>query len=99
MTDPLRCCRPAGADSGGYQALVTWAETHGRIEAFGIEGTGSYGAGLASTVRRAGHRIVEVNRGDRRTRRAVGKSDTVDAESVLVATVNFPFVATENRTL
>ncbi len=35
------------ADSGGYEALVTWAETHGRIEAFGIEGTGSYGAGLA----------------------------------------------------
>ena len=33
------------ADSGGYEALVTWAETHGRIEAFGIEGTGSYGAG------------------------------------------------------
>ena len=31
------------ADSGGYQALITWAETHGRIEAFGIEGTGSYG--------------------------------------------------------
>ena len=68
------------ADSGGYQALVTWAETHGRIEAFGIEGTGSYGAGRASTVRRAGHRIVEVNRGDRRTRRAAGKSDTIDAE-------------------
>ena len=44
------------ADSDGYQALVTWAETHGRIEAFGIEGTGSYGAGLASTVRRAGRK-------------------------------------------
>ena len=44
------------ADSGGYQALITWAETHGRIEAFGIEGTGSYGAGLARAVRRAGHR-------------------------------------------
>ena len=29
-------------DSGGYQALITWAETHGRIDAFGIEGTGSY---------------------------------------------------------
>ncbi len=56
-------------DSGGYQALITWAETHGRIEAFGIEGTGSYGAGLARAVRRAGHRVVEVNRGDRRTRR------------------------------
>ena len=57
------------ADSGGYQALITWAETHGRIEAFGIEGTGSYGAGLARAVRRARHRVVEVNRGDRRTRR------------------------------
>ena len=68
------------ADSGGYQALITWAETHGRIEAFGIEGTGSYGAGLARAVRRAGHRVVEVNRGDRRTRRAAGKSDTIDAE-------------------
>ena len=41
------------ADSRGYQALITWAETHGRIEAFGIEGTGSYGAGLARAVRRA----------------------------------------------
>ena len=68
------------ADSGGYEALVTWAETHGRIEAFGIEGTGSYGAGLARVVHRAGHHVVEVNRGDRRTRRAAGKSDTIDAE-------------------
>ena len=68
------------ADSGGYQALITWAEAHGPIEAFGIEGTGSYGAGLAGTVRQAGHRVVEVNRGDRRTRRAAGTSDTVDAE-------------------
>ena len=68
------------ADSGGYQALITWAETHGRIEAFGVEGTGSYGAGLARAVRRAGHRVVEVNRGARRTRRAAGKSDTIDAE-------------------
>ena len=41
------------ADSGGYQALITWAETHGRIEAFGIEGTGRYGAGLARAGRRA----------------------------------------------
>ena len=68
------------ADSGGYQALITWAETHGRIDAFGIEGTGSYGASLARAVRRAGHRVLEVNRGDRRTRRAAGKSDTIDAE-------------------
>ena len=48
--------------------------------AFGVEGTGSYGAGLTWAVRRAGHRVVEVNRGDRRTRRTAGTSDTIDAE-------------------
>jgi transposase len=69
------------ADSGGYRQLIAWAQAHGRIEAFGIEGTGSYGAGLTSAVRRAGHRVVEVNREDRRTRRANGKSDTIDAET------------------
>ena len=69
------------ADSSGYQALLMWAPTHGRIETFGIEGPGSDGAGLARAVRRAGHRVVDVNRGDQHTRRAVGKSDTVDAES------------------
>ena len=41
-------------DSGGYEALLTWAETYGRIDAFAIEGAGSYGAGLACAVRRAG---------------------------------------------
>jgi transposase len=68
------------ADSGGYRQLAEWAEQLGRIEAFGVEGTGSYGAGLASALRRGGHRIVEVNRGNRQARRANGKSDTADAE-------------------
>ena len=69
------------ADSGGCQALIAWAESQGRIEAFGIEGTGSYGAVLARAVGRAGHRVAEVNRADRRLRRAAGKSDTIDAEA------------------
>ena len=73
--------RSCAADSDGYQQLITWAERHGRIAAFGIEGTGSYGAGLARAVRRAGHQVLEVNRGDRRTRRIAGKSDPVDAET------------------
>ena len=73
--------RSCAADSDGYQQLITWAECHGRVAAFGIEGTGSYGAGLARAVRRAGHQVLEVNRGDRRTRRIAGKSDTVDAET------------------
>ncbi len=73
--------RSFAADAGGYRELVDWAESHGRLLAFGIEGTGSYGAGLTSAVRRRGHRVVEVNRGDRRGRRANGKSDTLDAEA------------------
>ena len=69
------------ADSGGDQALLTWAETHGRIQAFGIEGPGGSGVGLARAVRRAGYRVVEVNRADRRLRRVAGKSDRIDAEA------------------
>jgi transposase len=69
------------ADSGGYQALIDWAESFGRLDSFGVEGTGSYGVGLAGAIRRRGHRVVEVNRADRRSRRVNGKSDTLDAEA------------------
>lgn len=44
--------RSARADRAGYAELVGWARTLGVVEAFGIEGTGSYGVGLASFVRR-----------------------------------------------
>jgi transposase len=71
----------ASADRAGYAELVTWARTLGAIEAFGIEGTGSYGVGLASFVRRQALRVVEVNHCDRRKRRNNGKSDTIDAET------------------
>ncbi len=70
-----------GADSVGYAALAAWSEQLGRPRIFGVEGTGSYGAGLASFLRRRGYKIVEVDRGDRRGRRANGKSDTLDAEA------------------
>lgn len=69
------------ADSGGYVQLAAWAVGHGRILAFGIEGTGSYGAGVASHLHRQGHRVIEVNRPDRRERRLNGKSDSLDAEN------------------
>lgn len=75
-------------DTTGYRQLAEWAENLGQVDAFGIEGTGSYGAGLTSYLRRQGHRVVEVNRGDRRARRANGKSDTVDAEAAARAVLN-----------
>ena len=69
------------ADRAGYAELLTWARTLGTVEAFGIEGTGSYGVGLASFVRRHAVRVVEVNHCDRRKRRNNGKHDTLDAET------------------
>ena len=73
--------RAVSADSGGYAQLAAWAHQLGRVDRCGIEGTGSYGAGLTSYLRRGGHRVVEVNRGDRRSRRSNGKSDVLDAET------------------
>jgi len=64
----------------GYISLERWANSLGEIEAFGIEGTGSYGAGLSRFLRDKGHRIIEINRPDRSTRRRIGKNDPTDAE-------------------
>jgi transposase len=49
--------------------------------AWPIEGTGSYGAGLARHITAAGVRVVEVDRSDRQDRRRAGKSDPLDAVS------------------
>ncbi|WP_409048098.1 IS110 family transposase [Microbacterium sp. HA-8] len=68
-------------DAGGFRQLLEWAALFGQIIAFGIEGTGSYGAALTSFARRHGHKVVEVSRPDRRLRRLNGKSDTLDAEN------------------
>lgn len=68
-------------DTGGFRQLLEWATGFGKVLAFGVEGTGSYGATLASFLRRQGHKVVEAGRPDRRSRRANGKSDTLDAEN------------------
>jgi transposase len=65
----------------GYAALVTWADQLGAVAVFGVEGTGSYGSGLARFLRRHGRKVVEVSRPPRKgERRLSGKSDTIDAE-------------------
>lgn len=69
------------ATVAGYEQLLDWAQALGRPDAFGIEGTGSYGAGLARFLRGHGAHVVEVNRPDRATRHRLGKSDPIDAEA------------------
>ncbi len=58
-----------------------WLGGFGSVCLVGIEGTGSYGAGLARHVTAAGVRVVEVDRSDRQDRRRQGKSDPLDAVS------------------
>ena len=69
------------ADPAGYRGLERWATAMGQIATFGVEGTGSYGAGLARFLAARGHRVVEVARPDRSIRRRLGKSDPIDAEA------------------
>jgi len=68
-------------DHGGYEQLLEWARSFGQVCRFGIEGTGSYGAGLVSYLRRHDQKVIEAGRPDRRDRRQRGKSDTLDAEN------------------
>jgi transposase len=68
------------ADAAGYEELRLWAERLGEAReiVFGIEGAGSYGAGLCRHLQSAGHQVVEVER-PRRVDRRSGKSDRIDA--------------------
>ncbi|HZD73779.1 MAG TPA: IS110 family transposase [Actinomycetota bacterium] len=65
----------------GYHDLLAWARGLGEPVAWGVEGTGSYGAALARFLAANGQVVVEVNRPDRAARRSRGKSDPLDAQA------------------
>jgi transposase len=69
------------ATPAGYASLLGWLSGFGTVCLVGIEGTGSYGAGLARHIAAADVRVVEVDRSDRQDRRRAGKSDPLDAVS------------------
>jgi transposase len=72
----------------GYASLLAWLRDFGTVGLVGIEGTGSYGAGLARHLAAAGVRVVEVDRSDRQDRRRQGKSDPLDAVSAARAALS-----------
>ncbi|WP_262032413.1 IS110 family transposase [Microvirga sp. Mcv34] len=76
------------ASSRGYQELESWAQSLGPVRAFGIEGTGSYGAGLARFLHERGHNVIEVNRPNRQIRHQHGKNDPLDAENAARAVLS-----------
>lgn len=73
--------RQFAASRQGYEQLEAWAQKHGQIEAWGIEGTASYGAGLTRFLVKKGHSVKEVIRPNRKARRRKGKSDPIDAQA------------------
>ena len=66
-------------DLAGYKQLSGWMCALGTIGLVGVEGTGSYGAGLARHLHREGLVVVEVDRPNRQERARQGKTDALDA--------------------
>jgi len=68
-------------NTSGYLALLSWASSFGLLKRAGVEGTGTYGAGLCRLLLDNWIAVFEVNRPDRTTRRQRSKSDPLDAEN------------------
>ena len=67
------------ATRSGEDKLAGWLASFGPLTRVGVEGTGSYGAGLARRLASGGIEVVEVDRPNRQLRRRQGKTDTLDA--------------------
>ena len=68
----------------GYERLLRWAEAFGPVRCAGVEGTSSYGSGLARHLRTRSIEVLEVERPRHRrrsSRRNRQKSDSSDAEA------------------
>ena len=79
---------PFPADAAGFEELGGWLRSQGRVVRVGVEGTGSYGAGLTRYLTGIGIEVVEVNRANRQLRRRLGKTDTTDAQAAGRAALN-----------
>ena len=65
----------------GLRALIKWAQQRGTVRRAGVEGTGSFGAGLTRALHHEGIEVIEVTRATRVGGRHRGKNDTRDAEA------------------
>lgn len=72
----------------GYRQLLSWLGSFGPVNAVGVEGTGSWGAGLARHLRTVGVEVREVIRPNRQHRRRYGKSDPADAVAAARSVLN-----------
>ena len=84
-------------DETGYRRLEEWLRSFGLVIRVGVEGTGSYGVGLARHLHRCGVEVVEVDHPNRQTRRRLGKSDPIDAEAAARAALSGSAKTTPKR--
>ena len=75
-------------DQTGYEELLGWLVGFGEVEQIGVEGTGSWGVGLARFLADQEVVVVEVDRPNRQTRRKQGKSDPTEAVSAARAALS-----------
>src|SRR6476661_7835595 len=83
---PIATCS-INNDTSGYAQLLTWILEHapGPRIALSIEGTRSYGIGLARAATAAGLLVLECEQPHRKTRRGKGKSDPIDAHLAVLS--------------
>ena len=84
---PIATCQISN-DTAGFAELLAWIFDHapGPRLVVSIEGTRSYGVGLARAVAAAGLIVIECEQPHRKARRGRGKSDPIDAHlAVLTA--------------
>src|SRR6266545_3863209 len=87
-----------GAEAAGYQRLLDFAcvQVPGR-RCWAVEGTGSFGAGLAEFPRQHGEQVVEVGRPKRPASRSGAKSDALDAVRAAREALGQDHLATPRR--
>lgn len=89
-THELEIAHPSGVviavssisnDTCGYARAVAWIAEHapGPRVVVAVEGTRSYGVGLARALTEAGLTVIECEQPTRSARRGRGKSDAIDA--------------------
>ncbi|MGW3019757.1 IS110 family transposase [Streptomyces longwoodensis] len=76
------------ATVAGYRRLLVWARRRGTVRRAGVEGTGTFGAGLSRYLLAQHVQVFEVNRPDRTARRLLGKSDPLDAQAAARAVLS-----------
>src|SRR5512133_3868896 len=81
---PIATC-PISNDTSGYAQPLPWIHAPGPRLVVSIEGTRSYGIGLARAASAAGLLVLECEQPNRKARRGKGKSDPIDAHLAVLA--------------